>query len=183
MGNSLRDQLLKAGLVDNKQVKRAVNDKHKKNKQQRQNRTQSVNEDRQRAQRAQAEKAERDRQLNRERQAAEAQKAVAAQIRQLIEANRQPVGDGDVPFNFVHKGKVKRLYASDEVRERISAGRLAIVALDGQYSLVAPDIAEKIRARNEKCLVLLNQPGQRSSDDTQAEDPYGEYKVPDDLMW
>jgi uncharacterized protein YaiL (DUF2058 family) len=180
MGNGLRDQLLKAGLVNEKQVKKAQQEKRRDEKQ-KQGKPGAPDEETLRRQKAQAEKAERDRQLNLQRRQAEEEKALAAQIKQLIEANRQPKGNGDTPFNFVDAGKVKRMYVSDAVRARIANGLLAIVRHDQQYELVPPEVADKIRQRQPAAVVLQNEPPPR--DEKDSDDPYAGYEVPDDLMW
>ena len=184
MGNALRDQLLKAGLVNEKQVKQAVKEKQKDvQRTHGQGKSTVQEEEKQRAQRAQAEKAERDRLLNQQRQEQAEKKAIAAQIRQLVEQNRQPKQDGDTPYNFVDRGKVKRLYASDKTRQRISSGQLAIVRLEKEYELVPADVAEKIAARDPDCVVLHNDPKQKPASEAIASDPYAQFQVPDDLMW
>lgn len=183
MGNALRDQLLKAGLVNDKQVKQAVKEKRKETlKQQGQKKAAAVDEHKLQAQNAQADKAERDRQLNLQRKQAAEQKAVAAQVRQLIETHRQPKGDGETPYNFIDGNKVKRIYVSAKVREQLSRGALAIVKLDQQYELVPTEIAQKIRARHEASLVWANDFRQTVSGNDSA-DPYADYQIPDDLMW
>jgi uncharacterized protein YaiL (DUF2058 family) len=184
MGNALRDQLLKAGLVSENQVKKAVKDKRKEEQRiQGQGRGAELAEAKRKAQQAQAEKIERDRQLNAQRQEQAAQKALAAQARQLIEANRQPKGESDTPYNFVDGGKVKRLYANDAARAQIVAGLLGIARLDKQYELVPRDIALKIRERDAKSVVVLNDPPQAAAAQAQPDDPYAQYQVPDDLIW
>jgi len=180
MGNSLQDQLLKAGLVDSEKAKKIRHDKRKQSKQQRQSKASPVNEDRQRAQRELAQKAERDRELNRRRKEQAEQKAVMAQVRQLIESNCQPKGGDNVAYNFVDENKIKRVFVSDAVHKRIADGKLAIVRLGQQYELVSPEIAEKVRSRDEKSLVLWNDPKREAGD---REDPYADYPVPDDLIW
>ncbi len=183
MGNALRDQLLKAGLVNEKQVKKAVKEKQKDTQRQHgQAKTTGQEEEKRRAQQAQAEKIERDRMLNQQRQELAEKKAIAAQIRQLVEQNRQPKGEGDTPYNFVDGGKVKRLYLSDKMRERIAKGQLAIIRLEQQYELVPPETAEKIQARDPSYVVVFNEPKQAAAEAT-LEDPYAKYQVPDDLMW
>ena len=183
MGNALRDQLLKAGLVNEKQVKKAEKEKHKETRQQGHGKTNLPDGDKQRSQQAKEQKMERDRQLNQQRQLEAEKKALYAQIRQLVEQNRIPKGDGDTPYNFIDQGKVKRLYVSDPVRERITTGRLAIVRLEKAYELVAPDIAEKIQARIADSVVVFNEPKQQQTSATPADDPYAKFQVPDDLMW
>lgn len=184
MGNALRDQLLKAGLVSDKQAKKAAKEQRKEANQrhgQGQARP-SEEEAKLRAQRAQAEKAERDRQLNLQRQQAAEQKAVAAQVRQMVEASRIPTGGGDLPFNFTDGKTVKRLYVDEAARRRISDGLLAIVKVEGRYELVPRDIGEKIRARHAASVVLLNEPGPGRKE-KDGDDPYAGFEVPDDLMW
>lgn len=183
MSNALRDQLLKAGLVNDKQLKKAVKEKRKEeNQRQGQVQSKPANDAKLQAQRAQAEKAERDRQLNLQRQEAAAQKAIAAQIRQLVESHRLANTEGDVLFNFVDGKTVKRIYVSPSVRDGIGRGRIAIVKLEGRYELVDSASADKIRARHPPSVILWNEP-QVTHTPESGDDPYAGYDVPDDLMW
>jgi uncharacterized protein YaiL (DUF2058 family) len=181
MSNSLFDQLKKTGLVDDKKANKVKKEKYKTQKQQiKQHKETPSDEARLQAQRAQAEKAERDRLLNQQRQAEAERKAIAAQIRQLIETNRISERDGEVAYNFTDGSKVKRLYISEELHRQLGRGRLAIVRLGEGYELVPTPVAEKIRQRDEACVVVCDQP---SGDQPDAEDPYADYQIPDDLMW
>ena len=80
--SSLQDQLLKAGMVDEKKAKKIKKDKRKQARQTPKGQT-VVNEARELAKQAQAEKSARDREINRQQQAVAERKAIAAQIRQL----------------------------------------------------------------------------------------------------
>ncbi|QSA98835.1 DUF2058 domain-containing protein [Methylococcus sp. EFPC2] len=183
MSNALRDQLLKAGLVNEKQAKQAAKEKQKEAKRQHgQKPSADAEQERLRAQRAQAEKVERDRQLNQQRQADAERKALQAQIRQLVEAHRVAKGESETPFNFADGGKVKRLYVSDPNRERIIKGLLAIVRLESGYELVPAEIADKLRARSPDSVVLQHA-AKPPAEEPPADDPYAQYQVPDDLMW
>ena len=184
MGKSLQDQLLKAGLVDEKQAKKINAQKRKKSKQKLHNRSATADEKRSQVEKLLAENTDRDRLLNRQRTAQAKQKAIAAQIKQLIESNRQSKGEEDVPFNFTDNAKVKRIWISEPVRKKIYSGRLAIVNLNGEYELVPPEIAEKIRHRSEKTVVLYNDPSEPQQDKDNESDPYyADYDIPDDLIW
>ncbi|CAL1241087.1 DUF2058 domain-containing protein [Candidatus Methylocalor cossyra] len=178
--SGLKEQLLKAGLISEQQLKRAQREQRKNNRQQ--GPQGRASEDAQRRQQALAEKAERDRQLNRQRQEEAQRKALAAQVRQLIETHRQGQGDGDTPFHFVDGKTVKRLYLSPPVREQVVRGQLAIVKLDQRYELVPAAIADKLRQRDPTCIVLQNPPTPPEST-PEADDPYAAYRVPDDLVW
>lgn len=175
---SLQDQLLKAGLVDQKKANKIKKTKHKQTKQKQKNKIETVDEAKLAAQKAQAEKVERDRQLNQQRKEEAEQKAVAAQVRQLIEMNRQQA-DGEIAYSFTDGSLVKKLYVTEKQQKSLSNGHLCIVKLDEQYELIPTLVAEKIQQRDENTLILSNQPTEAPDED----DPYADFQVPDDLMW
>ncbi|MDO3388276.1 DUF2058 domain-containing protein [Gilvimarinus sp. SDUM040013] len=177
--SSLQDQLLKAGLVDTKKAKQTKKEKAKQAKVQKRSKQPSVDETKLAAQQARQEKIERDRKLNAERNAAAQEKAIQAQIKQLITLNRQ-AKQGDTAYNFTDGSTVKSLYASAQQVEQLSRGLLAVVRLDEQYELVPAIIAEKIADRD--ATVVVSQ-ASKSADTLDEDDPYADYVIPDDLMW
>jgi len=179
LGNSLHDQLLKAGLVNEKQVNKAKKAKQRKEKEQRHKKHKIEDEATLKARRAAAEAAQRDRELNRQRQLAAEQKAIAAQIRQLIETNRLSLEEGDIAYNFTDANKVRRIHVNASVHSGLSQGQLAIVKLAGRYEVVPAGVAEKIKQRDESCVIVCNDHTEVEDED----DPYADFKVPDDLMW
>ncbi|MFM8330472.1 MAG: DUF2058 domain-containing protein [Candidatus Methylumidiphilus sp.] len=184
MGNALRDQLLKAGLVNEKQAKKAAKEQQKDaQRQQGQGKPNVAEEEKQRIRLAQAEKAERDRLLNQQRQEQALIKAAAAQVRQLVEQNRITKEGGETPYNFIDGGKVKRLYLSDKLRQRVVNGQVAIIRLDKDYELVAAEVAEKIQSRDAASVVVFNAPKPAPAQDSAADDPYAKFQIPDDLLW
>ena len=176
---SLQDQLLKAGLIDEKKANKIRKSKHKQAKQKQKNKIETTNEARLAAQQAQVEKAEHDRQLNRQRKADAERKAIAAQVRQLVEMNRQSGDDGDIPYSFTDGTLVKRLTVTGTQLKQLGNGRLCIIKLDEQYALIPASVAEKIRQRDEHTQILSNQTTETPDED----DPYADFQVPDDLMW
>jgi uncharacterized protein YaiL (DUF2058 family) len=178
--SSLQDQLLKAGIVDEKKAKKIKQEKRKAAKQQPKGAV-PVDENREEALRVLAAKAERDRQINRQNQAAAERKAVQAQIKQLIEVNRVERGQGEIAYQFSDGVKIKKLYVTDKLQQQLVNGRLAIVRLAERYELVPAAVAQKIRQRDTELVLVLNS---RTEADQQAEDdPYADYQIPDDLMW
>lgn len=171
---SLKDQLMKAGLADAKKARRA---EHEKRVQAKDPNAENANT---LAQKALAEKAERDRELNRARNAEMAQKALAAQIRQLIEQHRIDRKSGDVSYQFTDQRKIKKLYVTQAQQDQLARGQIAIVRQEESYELVPTVVAEKIRTRDETVIALLNT---RSSTQDSEDDPYAAYQIPDDLMW
>jgi uncharacterized protein YaiL (DUF2058 family) len=172
-GISLRDQLLKAGLVNEKQAKQASKSLVHKG--------QAVADDtsQRAAQEAMAEKAKRDQELNRQQQEKIEQKARAAQVKQLIEATRLPKLTTEDYYNFVDDKKVKRLSVNPLMRSKLSSGALAIVHHGGTYEVIPREAALKVQERDPRRIVMLSAP----TEEPDGDDPYSAYKIPDDLMW
>ncbi|ABM18064.1 MULTISPECIES: DUF2058 domain-containing protein [Marinobacter] len=176
---SLQEQLLKAGLADEKKAREVRNEKRKQRKQQPKGAT-TVNEAEERARKARQEKAERDRQLNLERKKEAEKKAIQAQIRQLIETNRLDRSRGETSYQFVDGKKIKKILVNEQMVDQLSRGRLAIVALGDHYEIVPDRVARKIMERDESAIISMHD---RKQDDAGEDDPYAGYEIPDDLMW
>ena len=177
MSKSLAEQLLKAGLGDAKKLKNIKKEQHKARVQAGKNGT-VVNEASQLAEQTRQQQIERDRDLNQRKKAEAEQKALQAQVKQLIEMNL--ISDkGDVGFNFTDQNKVKKIYVSSKVQQQLINGQIAIAKNGEAYQLVPVQVAERIAQRVPAAVVLLNQ-----KDETlDEEDPYADFQIPDDLMW
>ncbi|WP_299943271.1 DUF2058 domain-containing protein [uncultured Microbulbifer sp.] len=176
---SLQDQLLQAGLVDKKKAKQISKEKRKKQKVAKKSREAQIDETKVVVQQARTDKMARDRALNAQRDAAARQKAIAAQIKQLVDNNRQTQGNGETAYNFTFDKKVKTIYVTEALRDHLIAGRLVIVAMDERFDLVPRGIADKIAERNSDIVV---KPAETTTPDNE-DDPYADFKIPDDLMW
>ena len=181
---SLQDQLLKAGLVDKNTANKVSKAKHKANKASKKSKAESSLSQQQPTNAMKALHAERDRELNREKQELVELKAIQAQIRQLIELNRIDISDGEIAYNFAVENKVKTLYVTEQIQSYLGSGRLAIVKFEkgnqSRFEIVAKGIADKIAQRDPEIVVY-----QSSSleEEINEDDPYADFKVPDDLMW
>lgn len=176
---SLQEQLLKAGIVDKKKAKQVEQEKRKKAKQANKGQPQ-VNEVKELAKKALAEKSARDRELNRQREDAAELKAITAQIKQLIEVNCIKRDQGDASYQFTDGKKIKKIYVSSQQLNMLSKGSIAIVRLNEQYELIPAAIADKIKQRDESIILVQNQ---ANHDETDEDDYYTDFKIPDDLMW
>jgi len=223
VAQSLRDQLVAAGLASESQAKKA--DKQKKaealarkqraaggkkggkkggNQNAKQHRNKGgknstgkttakpqtapqIEEDTPSARRAKlirANKARRDKELARERNARAQEKAIRAEIKQLVtqhDQRQKANADTDVPYNFLHKKKIKRIYVPEAQKEALSKGKLMIVNNDGLYHLVAPEIAEKIAKRDPKWIITAHD--EKAAETEEMDDYYKKFEVPDDLDW
>ena len=176
---SLQEQFLKSGLVDKNKAKQANQEKTKQKKDERRTGTQTVDEVRLAALETQRKKAEQAREANAQRDAAATQKAILAQIAQLVQKNRQNKGNGDIAYNFTHNNKIDRIYVSAAVQAHLMAGRLVIVRQGAVTELVPRVIADKIAERDCSMVVRVN----KASTEVDADDPYAAFQIPDDLMW
>ena len=182
MGNSFQDQFLKAGLVNEKQVKKSKKSKYIKTKQAGKKKVEKVvDENKLHVQQKLKEQAKKDRELNLRRQEEANLKAVSAQIKQLIEVHHQADMMGDTAYNFTDGTLIKKIYVSDIAVKQIANGRLAIVKWEEQYKVVPKVVAEKISERDEKYIIHLETASKPVDDD--SNDLYADYQIPDDLMW
>ena len=187
--SSLQEQLLKAGLVDKNKLKQANKEKQKRANQKRKTAGKSVaktDPKQAAAEKRHAERVARDRALNEKRRQAAEEKAVAAQVRQLIDSNKVDRSKGEIPYSFVYRKKVKKMYIGETEKKALAEGRLAIVTLviqnEGRrFELVPMEVARKIAERDPETVIDL--PDASESGDDDADDPYADYKIPDDLTW
>ena len=188
MSTSLRDQLLKAGLVNEKQAREA----ERQAQQHQQGQRHQLPKDKRgrpaatqlAAQQAQQAKAVRDQELNRRQQEQADKKARLAQIQQLIEQHRLPRPQTEESYHFVDGNRIRRIPADAALRARLSRGELAIVRSEGRYELVPADIAARIRERDERRVILCAAAGGAAdAGPADEDDAYRNFTVPDDLMW
>jgi len=185
MNLSLREQLLKAGLVTEKQAKQAERTTSGQRHRQAKGGKRAPPpppEPTRAAQQAQAAKLLRDQELNRKQQEKAARRARAAELRQLVEQLRVPRPESDDYFNFVDQGRIHRIQVTPELRARLVAGTVAIVRCGGRYDVLPVESLDRIRERHADAIVT--DPVAAASAPPPAEDdPYKDFVVPDDLTW
>lgn len=178
MAKSLQEQLRQSGLASQKQAVRARKAKNTKEKMQRKGAV-VVDEAADLVKEKDAQKLAKDRALNEQLHQASQNKALQAQIKELIDMN-VITERGDIEYRFDHKGTIKTLMLSGEVRHALIRGALAVVGQQDQLSVVPAKVASKIAERDDSWLVLQNT---RDEDEHGTDDEYADYEVPDDLMW
>jgi uncharacterized protein YaiL (DUF2058 family) len=176
MNNPFQEQLLKAGLVTKQQVNKANKEKQKQHKQQQPKKFSPSAPTK--AQLAAQKKAERDRELNLQRQQQAKQKALSIEIDQLVRENALKRDENcEIAYNFEHRNKVHRLYVNADMKKQLIHGKLGIARIEGRYEIIPFSVADKIRQRNEKRVILFDE------EIEQMEDEYKDYQIPDDLIW
>ncbi|ACX88618.1 Protein of unknown function DUF2058 [Pectobacterium parmentieri WPP163] len=175
---TLQEQMLKAGLVTSKKMAK-VQRTAKKSRVQAREAREAVEENK----KAQL---ERDKQLSEQQKQATLSKEYKAQVKQLIEMNRIDVSKGNIGFNFTDNNLIKKIDVDKLTQAQLISGRLAIArwVLDNsgesEYAIIPAIVADKIMQRDADSIVLNSALSQEEQDE---EDPYADFKVPDDLMW
>ncbi len=177
---SLQDQLLKAGLVNKKKAKQAERNKQKVAKQKRQGED-VIDEGKASAEAARISKLEKDKKLNEKIKADAHNKALQAQIKQLIVGHGIDRKGGEIDYNFSDGSKVKRIQVDSLMQHQLSRGMLAIAKIDTTYYVLPALVADKIRERDEQSIVYQAQLDLAEA--VEEDDPYADYQIPDDLMW
>ncbi len=153
MGNPFQSQLLKAGLVSKKQVKKA---RHAERLSRRKKAGKNSSEADNPARREQEAHAARNRELNRQRAEEKRRHEQRAQIKQLIEENRLPQDERGEAYYFVEQKKIKRIFVDDEMREKLSRGQLTIVKYGKGYEVVPARAARQIASRDQEVVVVFH---------------------------
>jgi len=180
---SLADQLLNMGVVDKKKAKKSQHQKRQTNNKNRKavKSGKDVQTDamKHELEQAELEKQQRDLELNKQRDAELASKALVAEVRQIVQQHAIDIPkEAELAYNFTHSNKVKKLYITSDQQKELTQGYLAIAFVGEHYTLIPDKIAERIESRLPE-LVIRTQAEEQSNDD----DPYADYEIPDDLMW
>ena len=175
---TLQEQMLKAGLVTSKKMAK-VQRTAKKSRVQAREAREAVEENKKT-------QLERDKQLSEQQKQAVLAKEFRAQVKQLIEMNRITVSRGNITFNFTDGNLIKKIEVDKQTQAQLINGRLAIARLvinasgDCEYAIIPAVVADKIAQRDADSIVLNSALSQEEQDE---DDPYADFKIPDDLMW
>ncbi len=178
MAKSLQEQLRLSGLANQKQVVKARKAKNTKEKMQRKG-VAVTDEAAELVKQSVAENQAKDRALNNLKNQAAEERAIQAQIQQMITWNAIEER-ADVEFKFEHSGKIRNLFITSELRRALINGVLSIVGTADSESIVPRKVAQKIAERDSAWILLMNVKNEETTD---VDDEYAGYEVPDDLMW
>ncbi len=153
MANPFQESFLKAGLVTQKQINKAKQEKHKKKVQKKKDEPSEVSLQVREQLRLQAEK---NKEINSKRAQERQKQEQKAQVRQLIEQNKMERDEQGAAYHFVQDNKIRRLFVSEEMIERLSEGELAIVRSGSSYEIVSAKVASQIAKRLEEAVIVFN---------------------------
>ncbi|GLP96612.1 DUF2058 domain-containing protein [Paraferrimonas sedimenticola] len=176
---SLQDQLLKAGLINKQKAKQVRTDKRRKRKQNKVDESEVIKAE---AAQKRAEAAEQDKALNAVRDAkAEALGRERGFVTEIKRAAIKPGKEAEIGFNYTFNNKVLKLYIDERLQEQLLKGQLGIVRIDNASYLLPGKLVERVQAFKPEWVAYLWDG--EVEEQTDEEDPYAGYEIPDDLMW
>jgi len=185
MGNSLRDELLKVGLVSEerpvkrrrlKRGKARPGNKHEESparppvEQISTTAGHVLRENRRRTARF-----VRDPTLGGGSAAESARKALRRKIQELVQSERLNDAEAGVAYHFVKGKRIKRIYVTADQRARLEAGTIVIAALEGDHHLLTRQASEQLLSLAPQTVVC----GGAEAAGNEADD----HPVPDDITW
>lgn len=151
MSNNLRKQLLKAGVVNKKQVKKAQVELRKQGNDNKDNKES--------AQKALQEQKAHTQACNKQKELEKQQKALHNHIQQLLETQAIEKALGDIRYNFRIANKIKYTYVNKEQQQQLAQGKIGIIWLaEDQLHLIAKEGAVKILKFNQEAPVVWHNP-------------------------
>jgi uncharacterized protein YaiL (DUF2058 family) len=183
--NALQEQLLKAGLATEDQLKKATakprrppKNKTKHSKKPARKKPSNSSDDLKRAYDARK-KLEVDEKRNKEKLAAQ-RKANRKKIRVLITNNTLNKPDAEISYRFIVGQNIKNVHVTAEQQKQLLAAELAITFFDGKRCIIPRKIADEIAQLDPKKAVVIHSPQNEVKD---GKDEYSTFEVPDDLQW
>ena len=201
MRGSLQDQLLKSGIATEDQLKKAksrpTSGKHgsghssKKGPQTGKKNKSNANSYKDSAQnKTVASKSIQDDKTNNSETGSSAPaslgKALRTEIKQLLKTNKLNDKTGEIPYNYVIAGQVKRFYINEKQQTELKAGKMVIVNWNTISYLISTEAEQELRKLHptiEVASVASTEESAKSSEEKDANDPYADYEIPDDLSW
>lgn len=124
------------------------------------------------AMRARSDREERERAQREAEQKAREKRERKDKIARLLNGKSLNVAESEHARHFEHGGKIRRIYCTQDQLAALNRGELAVVQQNGRYLLVSADIGREVKALWDEALVLLVDPNAPVEDD-----------VPADLIW
>jgi uncharacterized protein YaiL (DUF2058 family) len=163
---TLRDQLLKAGLVSQEKVKKVDSQSRKQTHQLKKNKALAAAEaarkvqEQRRLETEQEHKRQRDRQLNLEREQQKQHRENAARARQLIDSNRVNDSSADIRYHFLlDKRYIRSVWVTRQQQKQLARGSLGIVRNEDDvhdFPLVPRETALKLAQLRADQILLLH---------------------------
>lgn len=196
MGSSLQEQLLKAGLVTEQQVRRekargteAVRrgQKHRKAPHAVRHRTQqstaaAVSKPTQESPaRTVPTVAKQSEKQDKKAASPSDRKLLRARIKILLRRHRVNDAEAETPYHFLVGKHIRRIYVTDAQHALLCQGQLVIIPFGERHYLLSLDKVGALQQLDPNLTIITHKSANTTDSDT--DDVYAGYRVPDDLIW
>lgn len=189
MGNSLRDELLKVGLVSEERLEkprrarrgkqRPANKRERTPAQAAEDQSNAAARHVLRENQRRTARFVRDSSLGGGSVAESAKRALRRKIQELLQGERRNHDEAEIPYNFIKGKRIKRVYVTEAQRGELTDGKLVIAALDGNHHLLTPEAARQLFALAPQTVICNGAEGEPGTVDADGD----EHPVPDDITW
>lgn len=183
MADSLRDQLIAAGFeAPKKQVKKSSKQNSDKRQQSKKNHNKKNRPTPNHKGSANKNPAQKNKIQNAEADAAIAErKKLKAQIKELIDNNKLENWKGEVAYRYTVEKRIRELYVNEAAHKHLTDRNVAITRLNGDTYLIPIETANEVIHINPQWSVF--NAVEASDEQSNEDDEYAEFQVPDDLQW
>lgn len=191
MSQSLADQLIQAGLAKPEQAQKRVAKKNKVKRKQNHRGSQPANK--------QGKPTKNQAQpvntsvvnlldappANKQQVETERRHVLNLKIAQLFAQHNTAHPKGDSTYSYQYQNKIKRIYLSEQQRQQLIAGDLAITVFKAKTTLIPADIINELLAIDPARFVHHAQTHslENTQENTSENTPDDPHAVPDDLIW
>lgn len=165
MADSLRDQLLKSGLVQKLKVEVRSKSVAKPQKPMPVATSDEIGLAQAYAARARSERVERERVQHEAERRAREKRERREKIAKLLQNTVLNLTEAEHPRHFPHGSKIRRVYCTAEQLAQVNCGDIGIVQQNGRYMLVPRAVALEVKEISAEAVVLLLDPNELSEDD------------------
>jgi len=110
-------------------------------------------------------------------------KALRTEIKQLLKTNKLNDKVGEIPYNYVIAGQVKRFYINETQQTELKAGNMVIVNWNTISYLITKEAEVELRKLHPTIEVASVPKPDENATKKDSNDPYSDYEIPDDLSW
>jgi uncharacterized protein YaiL (DUF2058 family) len=178
---SLQEQLMKSGLINKQKAKQAQTEKRRNAKQKKKKGTVQVSEVQISITEQKQLQKDQDLERNRQTQAELDARSAHGKLIQMIAQHCEKDYQGEIDYHFTYDNKVKRIAVNDKTQQGLIRGMLAICVLNEDFYLINKEAAAILADIDQSVLVALHDKVEPL--ESQDDDPYAEFAIPDDLIW
>lgn len=110
-------------------------------------------------------------------------KALRVEIKQLLKLNKLNDKAGEIPYNYVIAGQVKRFYINEKQQAELKAGKMAIVNWNTISYLISNETEIALKKLHPTIEIASVSDSEKTKTEKDSNSPYSDYEIPDDLIW